>query len=108
MLGARELGTEGPVQCPSPVYDLNATVVSMILTGLGGFSTPAGHIGSEIEVGHDISMLVPEIWCRLSPRRAIARTAHPGRATGEAPAISNTRIGPSWLAGSAIESRVDF
>ncbi len=39
----------------------------MILTGLGGFSTPAGHIGSEVEVGHDISMLVPEIWCRLRP-----------------------------------------
>jgi hypothetical protein len=39
----------------------------MILTGLGGFSTAAGHIGPEIEVGHDISMFVPEIWCRLRP-----------------------------------------
>jgi hypothetical protein len=48
-------------------YDLNAAIVSMILTGLGGFSTAAGHIGPEIEVGHDISMLVPEIWCRLRP-----------------------------------------
>ena len=40
---------------------------SMALTGLGGFSTAAGHIGPEIEVGHDISMFVPEIWCRLRP-----------------------------------------
>jgi len=39
----------------------------MILTGLGGFSTAAGHIGPKIEVGHDISMFVPEIWCRLRP-----------------------------------------
>jgi hypothetical protein len=39
----------------------------MILTGLGGFSTAAGHIGPDMEVGHDISMFVPEIWCRLRP-----------------------------------------
>jgi hypothetical protein len=39
----------------------------MILTGLGGFSTAAGHIGPDMEVGHDISMFVPEIWCRLQP-----------------------------------------
>ncbi len=59
--------TKGPFNALLPIYDLNATVVSMILTGLGGFSTPAGHIGSDVEVGHDISMLVPEIWCRLRP-----------------------------------------
>ncbi len=57
--------TKGPFNALSMVYDLNATLVSMILTGLGGFSTAAGHIGPEIDVGHDISMLVPEIWCRL-------------------------------------------
>jgi hypothetical protein len=45
--------------------DLNATIVSMILTGLGGFSTPAGHIGARFEVGHDISLLIPEIFCRM-------------------------------------------
>jgi hypothetical protein len=39
----------------------------MILTGLGGFSTPAGHIGPRFEVGHDISLLIPEIFCRLGP-----------------------------------------
>jgi phosphoenolpyruvate carboxykinase (diphosphate) len=59
--------TKAPFNALSMVYDLNATMVSMILSGLGGFSTAAGHIGPEIEVGHDISMLVPEIWCRLRP-----------------------------------------
>lgn len=39
----------------------------MILTGLGGFSTPAGHIGPRFEVGHDISLLIPEVWCRMGP-----------------------------------------
>ena len=59
--------TKGPFNALNMVYDLNTTIVSMILTGLGGFSTAAGHIGPEIEVGHDISMFVPEIWCRLRP-----------------------------------------
>ena len=59
--------TKGPFNALPPVHDLNATLVSMILTGLGGFSTAAGHIGPETEVGHDVSMLVPEIWCRLFP-----------------------------------------
>ena len=59
--------TKGPFNALNMVYDLNATIVSMILTGLGGFSTAAGHIGPDMEVGHDISMFVPEIWCRLQP-----------------------------------------
>ncbi len=59
--------TKGPFNALNMVYDLNSTIVSMILTGLGGFSTAAGHIGPDIEVGHDISMFVPEIWCRLRP-----------------------------------------
>jgi len=59
--------TKAPFNALNMCYDLNATIVSMILTGLGGFSTAAGHIGPEIEVGHDISMFVPEIWCRLRP-----------------------------------------
>ncbi|MFN7735586.1 MAG: hypothetical protein ACK5O8_05675 [Pirellula sp.] len=59
--------TKGPFNALNMVYDLNAYLVSMILTRLGGFSTAAGHIGPDIEVGHDISMFVPEIWCRLRP-----------------------------------------
>lgn len=65
--GSEGAMTKGPFNALLPIYDLNASVVSMILTGLGGFSTAAGHIGPEVEVGHDISMLVPEIWCRLRP-----------------------------------------
>jgi len=59
--------TKGPFNALNMCYDLNTSIVSMILTGLGGYSTAAGHIGPEIEVGHDISMFVPEIWCRLRP-----------------------------------------
>ena len=59
--------TKGPFNAILPIHDLNAAYVSMLLTELDGFSTAAGFIGSEVEVGHDISFLVPELWCRLSP-----------------------------------------
>ena len=59
--------TKAPFNMLRPTADLNTAVVSFILTGLGGFSTAAGHIGPHVRVDHDISLLVPEIWCRLSP-----------------------------------------
>lgn len=59
--------TKAPFNALLPSIDLNAMVVSMILTELGGFSTPAGHIGPRFEVGHDISLLIPEVWCRMGP-----------------------------------------
>ncbi len=59
--------TKGPFNAVTPTADLNNALVSMILTELAGFSTPAGHIGPRFEVGHDISLLVPEVWCRLGP-----------------------------------------
>jgi len=59
--------TKGPFNALSPTIDLNAALVSYILTGLGGFSTSAGHVGPHYRVDHDISLLVPEIWSRLQP-----------------------------------------
>lgn len=59
--------TKGPFNMLRPAADLNAAFVSALLTGQGGFSTAAGHIGPNVQVDHDISLLVPEIWCRLTP-----------------------------------------
>ncbi len=58
--------TKAPFNAVRPTADLNAALVSYILTGLGGFSTSAGFVGPHYQVDHDISLLVPEIWCRLS------------------------------------------
>ncbi|MEL6105182.1 MAG: hypothetical protein AAFU85_04065 [Planctomycetota bacterium] len=60
--------TKGPFNALMPSTDLNNIIVSMILTELGGFSTAAGHVGPRFEVGHDISLLVPEVWCRMTPQ----------------------------------------
>jgi hypothetical protein len=59
--------TKGPFNALPPIVDLNNALVSYLLTELVGFSTAAGHIGPSFRVDHDISYLVPEIWCRISP-----------------------------------------
>jgi len=59
--------TKGPFNALRPIVDLNNALVSYILTGLGGFSTSAGYVGPNFRVDHDISLMVPELWCRLSP-----------------------------------------
>jgi hypothetical protein len=60
--------TKGPFNALRTIVDLNAALVSSILTGLAGFSTAAGYVGPQQRVDHDISLLVPEVWCRLSER----------------------------------------
>ena len=57
--------TKGPFNSLSATADLNNALVSFILCGYDGFSTAAGHIGVDRRIDHDISMLIPEIWCRL-------------------------------------------
>ena len=57
--------TKGPFNALPPVIDVNNAVVDAILTGYEGFTSVAGHVGPNYRVDHDISMLVPEIWCRM-------------------------------------------
>ena len=59
--------TKGPFNALPPIYDLNVALASYILTGLPIFSTAAGWVGPRHRVDHDISLLVPEIWCRMTP-----------------------------------------
>jgi phosphoenolpyruvate carboxykinase (diphosphate) len=57
--------TKAPFNALWPIIDLNNALVSAILTGYAGFTTSAGYIGPRFRVDHDISMLAPEIWCRM-------------------------------------------
>jgi hypothetical protein len=59
--------TKGPFNAICATADLNNSLVSMLLCGYAGFSTAAGWIGPRYRVDHDISLLIPEIWCRLFP-----------------------------------------
>lgn len=58
--------TKGPFNALLPSSDLNNTLVSYILTGYQGFSSAAGYIGPNVRVDHDITLLIPEIWCRMA------------------------------------------
>ncbi len=57
--------TKSPFNALWPVVDLNNALLGAILTGYAGFTTSAGYVGPRVRVDHDISMLVPEIWCRM-------------------------------------------
>ncbi len=60
--------TKGPFNALPPIFDLNAALVSYILTALPVFSTAAGWIGPKHRIDHDVSLLVPELWARMSPQ----------------------------------------
>ncbi len=60
--------TKGPFNALCATTDLNNALVSMLLTGYAGFSSAAGYIGPNGRVDHDVSLLIPEIWCRLYPQ----------------------------------------
>ena len=57
--------TKGPFNAILPVHDLNAALVSYLVTRYHGFTSAAGHIGRKYRVDHDISLLVPEVWSRM-------------------------------------------
>jgi hypothetical protein len=59
--------TKGPFNALCATADLNNALVSMLLTGYAGFSSAAGYIGPSGRVDHDVSLLIPEIWCRMFP-----------------------------------------
>lgn len=58
--------TKGPFNALIPAADLNNAFLSYVLTGYNGFTSAAGVLGPSFEVQHDISLLIPEIWCRMA------------------------------------------
>ena len=62
--------TKGPFNALLPIYDMNNALVSYLATEQPAFITAAGYVGPKYRVDHDISLLVPEIWCRLKPEES--------------------------------------
>ena len=54
--------------------DLNAAFLSYALTGYDGWVSCAGYVGPKVRVDHDISMLVPELFCRMTPAERDAKS----------------------------------
>ncbi len=59
--------TKGPFNALPPIIDLNAALVSHVLTGYDAFISAAAYAGPNVRVDHDISLLIPEVWCRMTP-----------------------------------------
>ena len=62
--------TKAPFNALPPIYDLNNALVAYLVTEQPAFITAAGYVGPNYRVDHDISLLVPELWCRLQPHEA--------------------------------------
>ncbi len=59
--------TKAPFNALCPVSDLNNALVSFALTGYDGWLSSAGYLGPKFKVEHDVSLLIPEVWCRMRP-----------------------------------------
>ena len=66
--------TKSPFNALPPIYDLNAALLSYALGSYDGWLSSAGYIGPKVKVAHDISLLVPEIFSRMTPQERDART----------------------------------
>ncbi len=58
--------TKGPFNALVATSDLNNAFLANALCQYDGFSSAAGYIGHKYKVDHDISLLIPELWCRLT------------------------------------------
>ena len=56
------------------VFDLNAALLSYVLTGYDGWISSAGYVGPHVRIDHDFSLLVPEVFSRMRPDERDART----------------------------------
>jgi len=65
--------TKGPFNALPAIIDLNAAFVSFALTGYDGWVSCAGYVGPSVRVDHDISLLVPEVFARMSPSERDAK-----------------------------------
>ncbi|MFO1487726.1 MAG: hypothetical protein U1F65_04540 [Verrucomicrobiota bacterium] len=59
--------TKGPFNALPPIIDLNNALVSFILAEHNAFVTAAGYVGPKARVDHDVSLIVPEVFCRMLP-----------------------------------------
>lgn len=66
--------TKGPFNALVATTDLNNVMLSNLLCEYNGYSSAAGHIGHKYKVAHDVSLLIPELWCRLTEEERNAYT----------------------------------
>lgn len=71
--GSEGAMTKGPFNALPAIVDLNAALLSFVLTGYDGWVSGAGFVGPNVRVDHDISLLVPEVFSRMTEAERDAR-----------------------------------
>ncbi len=71
--GSEGAMTKGPFNALPSIIDLNAALLSFALTGYDGWLSAAGYVGPKVRVDHDISMLVPELFSRMTDSERSAK-----------------------------------
>lgn len=70
--GSEGAMTKAPFNALPATYDLNAAFLSYALSGDDGWVSGAGFVGPGVRVDHDISLLVPEVFARMTPEERSA------------------------------------
>lgn len=98
--------TKAPFNALLPIHDLNNALLAAVLTGLETFVTAAGCVGPQFRVDHDVSLLVPEIWCRMRTfERKSAWLIEHGMLEPVPPCEHEGRTLPTGLLGYRINQR---
>lgn len=71
--GSEGAMTKGPFNALPSIIDLNAAFLSFALTDYDGWLSSAGYVGPHVKVDHDISMLIPEVFSRMTDEERSAR-----------------------------------
>ena len=72
--GSEGAMTKAPFNALPAIFDLNAALLSFVLTGYAGWLSSAGYIGPKMRIDHDFSMLVPELFSRMAPEERDVET----------------------------------
>ncbi len=98
--------TKGPFNALQPIIDLNAALVGYMLIRQPVFITAAGYVGPKARVDHDISLLVPEVWSRMTPEERTPEYLIKNECLERVPDIEfEGRLLPSSRLGWRINSR---
>ena len=95
--------TKGPFNAMPAVIDLNASLLAYALTGYDGWLSAAGYVGPHVKVDHDISLLIPETFSRMSPDE---RDAHNLIAEGALERLADFEHDGAVVAASRLGYRI--
>ncbi len=72
--GSEGAMTKGPFNALPMIVDLNAALLSFVLSNHDGWVSCAGYIGPKARIDHDFSLLVPEVFSRMTPAERDPKT----------------------------------